>query len=65
MKVRIIKQPAGILDGLRLRCYRVGEAYDIPAAVATALVAEGFAIIEMRRPDPAAAWRDQDRRVSR
>ena len=65
VKVRIIKQPAGILDGLRLHCYRAGEVYDIPPALATVLVAEGFALIEMRRAQPLDSWRDQDRRAIR
>ena len=65
MKVRIIKEPAGIVDGLRLQYYRAGEVYDIPTAVAMVLVAEGFALIEMRGPQPHTAWREPERRVSR
>ena len=64
MKVRIVKQPAGNIEGLRLHYYREGEVYDIPTAVAMVLVAEGFAIIEMRGPQQGT-WRDPDRRAAR
>ena len=65
MKVRIVKQPAGNIEGLRLQCYRQGEVYDIPTALAMVLVAEGFAIIEMRGPQSGNSWRDPERRADR
>ena len=51
MKVRIVREPAGSVDGVTLRNYRVGETYDIPAALAQYFVAQGFAVVEMRRRD--------------
>jgi hypothetical protein len=60
VKVRIVKQPTGSANGLSLRYYRVGKVYDVPAALASYLVAEGFAEIEMRNsggPPPAAERR--------
>lgn len=49
MKVRILKQPVGKLNGVALNLYKVGHTYDMPSAVATYLVVEGFAQVEMRR----------------
>lgn len=51
MNVRIMRQPMGSLEGLTLRAFHLGEVYDIAASVAQYLVAEGFAIVEMRKPD--------------
>jgi len=51
VKVRIIKQPSGFLNGVSLRSYRVGHTYDMPSTLATFLVIEGFAEVEMRRDD--------------
>ena len=49
MKVLIVRQPTGSLEGLSLRAYHLGEVYDIAPSVAEYLVAEGFAIVEMRK----------------
>ena len=65
MKVLIVRQPTGSLEGLSLRAYHVGEVYDIAPSVAENLVAEGFAIVEMRNPDtrtPAALERRRKQR---
>ena len=51
VKIRIIRQPSGFLNGVSLSSYRVGHTYDMPATLATFLVIEGFAEVEMRRDD--------------
>lgn len=48
MKVRILRQPSGSLEGLSLQRYHIGQTYDLPASIAAYLVAEGFAAVEMR-----------------
>ena len=55
MKVRIVQQPTGTLDGLRLDKYLRGNTYDVPASIAAYLVAEGFAQAEMRSERPPSA----------
>ena len=63
MKIRILEQVPGVLNGLRMGAYRVGQAYDLPAEVAQYLVAEGFAIVEMRT-EPQRPFDGPDRRRS-
>ena len=48
MKVRIVREPTGTLNGSELSLYRTGEVYDLPVIVGEYLVLEGFAIVEMR-----------------
>jgi hypothetical protein len=48
MKVRIFRQSYGSVQGVSLRLYRPGQVYDLPAALAAYVVAEGLGIIEMR-----------------
>jgi hypothetical protein len=54
VRVRIVREPSGSVDGVTLRNYRVGATYDIPAMLAQYFVAEGFAVVEMRRRDRRA-----------
>lgn len=49
MRIRIIRQPIGSVDGVPLLNYLVGVVYDLPANIANYLVAEGFAIFEQRK----------------
>ena len=49
MRVRITRQPRGVVDGMSLHYYHAGEAYDLAPELAEYLVAEGFASIEMRQ----------------
>jgi hypothetical protein len=62
MRVRIIREPRGTVDGMSLRYYHTGEAYDVPALLAEYLVAEGFASIEMRQRQRSSRHRSSDRR---
>lgn len=48
VKVRILKRPAGTLDGMSLKRYVPGEVYDVSASVADYLVLQGYAVTEMR-----------------
>jgi hypothetical protein len=48
VKVRIVRQPRGALHGLALYHYHTDHVYDLPSSVASYLVAEGFALVEMR-----------------
>ena len=65
MRVRIIRQPTGVIDGVSLHFYHAGEAYDMTPELAEYLVAEGFASIEMRQRQRSSRLRDNDRRRSR
>ena len=62
--VRVIRQPTGILDGLSLSQYRVGQTYELNPALAEFLVVQGFAVFEMRRAERSHRIRWNDRRRS-
>jgi len=65
MRVRITREPKGVIDGMSLHYYHAGEAYDMSAQLGEYLVAEGYASIEMRRRERSARPRPRDRRRSR
>ena len=48
MRVRITRQPIGMVQGMSLNYYRPGEVYDLPPSLAEYLVMEKYAIVEMR-----------------
>jgi hypothetical protein len=48
MKVRITRQPIGMVQGMSLNYYRADEVYDLPPSLAEYLVMEKYAILEMR-----------------
>ena len=48
MRVRITRQPLGIVQGMSLNYYRTGEVYELPTSLAEYLVMEDYAIVEMR-----------------
>ena len=62
MRVRITRQPPGLVHGLSLKHYRAGEVYELPPPLAEYLVMEQFAIVEMRDRDKPAVPVAQDRR---
>jgi hypothetical protein len=62
MRVRIIRESRGRVDGMSLRYYHAGEAYDVSASLAEYLVAEGIASIEMRQHQRSSRHRSTDRR---
>ena len=51
MKVRVLRQSLGHVDGVSLRYYHPGSVYEVPPNVANYLVAEGLARFEMRNDD--------------
>ena len=46
MRVLIIRQPTGAVDGILLASYHLGESYDLPPTLANYLVARGLAVFE-------------------
>jgi hypothetical protein len=62
MIVRITREPTGAVDGVSLRHYRKGCAYDVPAELAEYLAALDFAVIEMRGRQRSSRVRTNDRR---
>jgi hypothetical protein len=64
MKVRIVREPKGTVDGMSLHYYHAGEAYEVPTQLGAYLVAEGFASIEMRQRERSSRPRSNDRRRS-
>jgi hypothetical protein len=62
MKVKITRQPQGMINGVSLKHYRQGEVYDLPPSLAEFLVMEDHAIIEMRDRDRPPVPVDVDRR---
>ena len=51
MKVKITRRPYGVVNGMSLNYYRMGEVYDLPSTLAEYLVMEEYAILEMRDRD--------------
>jgi hypothetical protein len=62
LKVLMLRQPVGSVQGVSLRWYRPGQVYDLPAALAAYLVTEGFALVEMRADRDLPSRIDGDRR---
>jgi hypothetical protein len=48
MRVKITRQPKGMVQGLSLAYYRPGEVYDLAPSLAEYLIMEKYAIVEMR-----------------
>ena len=48
MKVRIVRQPLGHVNGVSLRRYHPHQVYDVAPTLANYLVAQGVAVFEMR-----------------
>ena len=51
MKVRITRQPFGMIEGVSLHHYRPGVVYEMPPLLAEYLVMERYGIFEMRDRD--------------
>ncbi len=62
MRVRITRQPIGMVQGMSLNYYRPGEVYELPPSLAEYLVMEEYAIIEMRNREKARAPVVEERR---
>jgi hypothetical protein len=55
MKVRMLRQPVGSVNGVNLTLYKPHLVYDLPSSLAGYLVTTGFARLEMRAsttPEP-------------
>jgi hypothetical protein len=61
MRIKITRQPIGVVQGMSLNYYRLGEVYELPPSLAEYLVMEKYAIVEMRdrerKPIPVAEER--------
>jgi hypothetical protein len=62
MKVRITRQPIGVVQGVSLNYYRLGEVYELPPSLAEYLVMEKYAMLEMRDRDRPQVPVDVERR---
>jgi hypothetical protein len=62
MRVRITRAPRGVVDGISLHYYHLGEAYDVSSQLAEYLVAAGYASIEMRQRQRSSRPRSRERR---
>jgi len=62
MKVKITRQPRGMIHGVSLNYYRQGQVYDLPPSLAEFLVMEDHAIIEMRDRERPSMPVDVERR---
>lgn len=49
VRVRIVRPGVGRIDGISLAHYHLGQSYEVPSVLATYLVIEGYAIVEMRQ----------------
>jgi hypothetical protein len=67
MRVTIISRPYCTIQGMHFTAWRVGETYDVSSEIASLLIVEGCARLEMRSsPDRRRERRrdDSDRRQS-
>jgi hypothetical protein len=62
VKIFVLRQSIGTVQGVSLRWYRPGQVYDLPPELAMYLVTEGFAIVEMRSEQSLPIPLEQDRR---
>jgi CheY-like chemotaxis protein len=46
VRVLVIRQATGAIDGIPLTAYQLGESYDLPPTLANYLVARGLAVFE-------------------
>ena len=58
----MLRQPIGTVQGVALRYYRPGQVYDLPVTLASYLVAEKYAIVEMRSEQNMNVVIERDRR---
>ena len=65
MRVRIVRQPQGTVTGISLKYYRPGQVYELPPILADYLVAEEYAIYEMRESNQSPMPVEVDRRKTR
>ena len=68
MRVTIIKRPHCTINEMHFRSWRVGETYDVSVAIATLLIVEGCAQLEMRAGEDRRREKrrgDTDRRHER
>ena len=62
MKIRILRQAVGHVNGVSLRHYRPGQVYEVPPSIANYMVAEGLAGFEMRSAEHSAPPNNIERR---
>jgi hypothetical protein len=62
VKILILRQPYGLVQGVALKWYRPGNVYDLPATLAAYLVTEGFGLVEMRSEEQRPSPVEPDRR---
>jgi hypothetical protein len=64
MRVRITRQPFGMVQGMSLNYYRAGEVYDLAPSLAEYLIMEKYAIVEMRNQErnPTPHYYGEERR---
>jgi hypothetical protein len=55
MKVKILRQTLGHVNGVSLRHYRTNGIYEVPPSIANYLVAQGVALFEMRNREEQSA----------
>jgi hypothetical protein len=61
MRVTIIKRPYCTIQAMHFTAWRVGETYDVSIEIASLLIVEGCARLEMRsRPDRRRERRRED-----
>jgi hypothetical protein len=55
VKIRIVRQPVGDVNGVAVSHYLPGHVYDVVPKLASYLVSEGFAFFERRNLDKQKA----------
>jgi hypothetical protein len=55
MRILIVRQPAGNIDGIPLAPYQLGQSYDLPPILANYLVAQGFGVFDESQGESASS----------
>jgi hypothetical protein len=53
VRIRIVRKPVGVVEGMSLSRLKLGEVYDLTPTLANYLVLQGFAAFESRRVNKA------------
>jgi hypothetical protein len=55
VRVLIVRQPVGNIDGIPLAPYKLGQSYDLPPILANYLVAQGFGVFDEPQGESAGS----------
>lgn len=64
MRVHVRQKPMGSFNGVALEQYQQGRTYNMDVALGEFLIAQGYAVVEMRQFKRSNRRRERERRAS-